>query len=210
MALREILRAGPTEVAALLTTLTEDFKRVSMHGVREELVERQAESLGFPLEKVYIPADSSNEEYERRMGATLARWKARGVRAVVFGDLFLEDVRRYRGQKLAAMGMEAVFPLWGRDPRRLAADFVQLGFRAVVTCVDTRQLDGSFAGRDYDTGFLAELPPRVDPCGENGEFHTFVHSGPLFPSAIAHRKGELVLRENRFLFCDVLPPAALE
>jgi len=203
MALHALKTSGACEVLALLTTVTEQYDRVSMHGVRTILLERQAQSLGLPVEKVYLGADASNEEYETRMRDKLAQYQARGVSSVAFGDLFLEDVRRYREENLSRVGMKGLFPLWGRDTSELAHSFIGLGFKAVVTCVDSSLLDGAFVGREFDDRFLAELPPAVDPCGENGEFHTFVYDGPLFQSEIAHKRGDIVLRDDRFFYCDL-------
>ena len=205
MALHELQSSGAYEVLAVLTTVTEQYDRVSMHGVRTVLLERQADSLGLPLEKVYIGANASNEEYEARMRDKLTYYQARGVSSVAFGDLFLEDVRRYREENLSRVGMKGLFPLWGRDTSELAHSFIDLGFKAVITCVDSNLLDGAFVGRDFDREFLSELPPAVDPCGENGEFHSFVYDGPLFRSRILHERGEIVLRDSRFYYCDLVP-----
>jgi uncharacterized protein (TIGR00290 family) len=205
MALHQLQSSGVYQVLALLTTVTEQYDRVSMHGVRTVLLERQSESLGLPLEKIYIGKDASNAEYEARMRDRLTYYQARDVSCVAFGDLYLEDVRRYREENLARVGMKGLFPLWGSDTRALAHSFIELGFKAVVTCVDSNLLDGAFVGRDFDESFLAELPPTVDPCGENGEFHSFVYDGPLFRSRVIHEKGEVVLRESRFYYCDLVP-----
>jgi uncharacterized protein (TIGR00290 family) len=205
MALHELQSSGAYEVLALLTTITEQYDRVSMHGVRTVLLERQADSLGLPLEKVHIGTNASNEEYEARMRDKLTSYQARGVTSVAFGDLFLEDVRKYREENLSRVGMKGLFPLWGRDTSKLAHSFIDLGFKAVITCVDSHLLDGAFVGRDFDRGFLSELPAAVDPCGENGEFHSFVYDGPLFRSRILHERGEIVLRDSRFYYCDLTP-----
>lgn len=194
-----------SEIAALLTTITADYDRVSMHGVRAALLEAQAESLGYPLEKVFISSNASEGEYAARMAQTMEKFRGLGVRGVVFGDVFLADVRKYREDKLAKVGMKAIFPLWGRDTAELARAFVKLGFKAVITCVDSQALDGRFAGRALDEQFLSELPAGVDPCGENGEYHSFVYDGPLFRTAVPYSVGEVVLREERFYFCDLLP-----
>ena len=204
MALRALRLTGEVRVASLLTTVTDEYDRISMHGVRRVLLERQAESLGLPLRPVLIPAQCVNAIYEQRMKEALEEQLAQGVRRVAFGDIFLEDLRAYREKNLAQIGMQALFPIWKRDTRALAKDFVRLGFRAIAVCVDPRALDPSFAGRELDSSFFADLPPSVDPCGENGEFHTFVFDGPIFQSAIAIRVGEKVLRDG-FCFCDVLP-----
>ena len=205
LALYEILKNPDLRVAALLTTLTAGYDRISMHGVRRELLKQQADALGLPLEKIYISQNASNDEYEANMGQALARWQAAGVTAVAFGDIFLEDLRRYREEKLAGMGLKALFPIWKKDTRDLALSLTALGFKAVITCVDTTLLPGSFAGREIDAQFLSELPPGVDPCGENGEFHSFVSEGPLFSHKVAYTLGEIVLRENRFSYCDLIP-----
>ncbi len=205
MALYELQMQGTCDVAALLTTVTRDYGRVSMHGVREELLDRQARALHLLLDKVYIGAGASNEDYEAAMRDTLYRYREQGIQRVVFGDIFLEDLRKYREDNLARVGMQALFPLWKRDTAELAHTFVDLGFKATVTCVDSEYLDRGFAGRDYDESFLADLPPAVDPCGENGEFHSFVYDGPVFREGVRFGRGEVVIRDNRFYFCDLVP-----
>jgi uncharacterized protein (TIGR00290 family) len=205
LALYEILKDQNYQVSALLTTLTEDYDRISMHGVRRSLLERQAAALGFPLEKVLISKNASNEEYEASMGQVLAKFKAAGVDSVLFGDIFLEDLRKYREDKLATLGLQGIFPLWKRDTRDLARSLSTLGFKAITTCVDTSILDGKFVGRLIDEQFLSELPATVDACGENGEYHSFVYAGPIFKQSVAFTLGEIVLRENRFNYCDLLP-----
>jgi uncharacterized protein (TIGR00290 family) len=192
------------DIVALLTTVTREFNRISMHGVRVGLLQRQAESLGIPLRTVEIPHPCSNAIYEQAMTDAWAQAHLQGVAAVICGDLFLEDVRRYREDRL--FGAKAcVFPLWHRPTRELAGEFIGLGFRAVLCCVDTQALPADFAGREFDEALLRDLPASVDPCGENGEFHTFVHAGPLFKTPIAFERGERVLREERFSYCDLLP-----
>ena len=205
MALHELRREGRYEVLALLTVLTEDYDRVSMHGVRRALLKRQAASLGLPLSQVVVAKDSSMEDYEAAMRRTLEHYAALGVSSVAFGDVSLEDLRRHREGKLAQVGMKAVFPIWKRDTAELARSFLDLGFKAVVTCVDSRVLDKAFVGRDFDERFLRDLPDGVDPCGENGEFHSFVYDGPVFAEEVPHDTGQVVLRDNRFWFCDLLP-----
>ena len=197
------LRRDGTKVAALLTTFTDDYDRVSMHGVRRALVRRQAAAAGVPLVEVGIPAACFDEVYAARMEAALRSPPLRDVEAVASGDLFLEDVRAYREEQLARAGKSALFPLWGRDTAALARSFIEDGFEAYVVCVDTRKLDASFTGREYDAAFLDELPPGIDPCGENGEFHTFVNAGPCFDHEIPCRVGEHVLREG-FAFADLV------
>jgi uncharacterized protein (TIGR00290 family) len=204
MALHALRAANDCRVTALLTTITEEYDRISMHGVRRALLERQAESLGLPLHAVLIPPQCINATYEERMKEALAQHFARGVRRVAFGDIFLEDLRIYREKNLAQVGMQALFPIWKRDTRELAREFVRLGFRAITVCVDPRVLDASFAGRELDASFFVDLPPGVDPCGENGEFHTFVFDGPVFKKPITCRVGEKVLRDD-FCFCDLQP-----
>jgi len=204
LALYEIQRSQRYEILSLLTTITEDYDRVSLHGVRRTLVEQQAKSLGLPLQEVFIPKDCSNKEYEARMKETLIRFKQVGVSRVVFGDIFLEEVRKYRENNLSKLGMKGLFPMWGRDSAELTRSFIALGFQAIVTCVDARALDKRFVGRIIDESFLAQLPPNVDPGGENGEFHSFVFDGPIFRERIAYKPGKQVLRDS-FYFCDLLP-----
>lgn len=203
-ALHELLRDPELRVVGLLTTITREFDRVSMHGVRRELNERQARALGLPLSNVEIPNPCSNADYEAAMSAALAPFLAANVRDVAFGDIFLEDLRRYREDKLAAVGMRARFPIFGRSTRELAEEFVALGFGATVTCLDPRALPATFAGRELDASFFADLPANVDPCGENGEYHTFTHSSPDFSAPIPVRTGETVERGG-FVFTDLLP-----
>lgn len=203
LALHALRRMPGVEVAGLLTTVTEDYDRISMHGVRRALLERQAEAAGLPLRIVLIPRECSNEEYGARMAAVLEEARETGVRRVAFGDLFLEDIRAYREERLAAVGMEALFPVWGRDTTALAREFLDLGFAATLVCVDTEALAPSFAGRSYDAELLRDLPDGVDPCGERGEFHTFVHAGPVFREPVPFRLGEVEDR-GRFVFRDLL------
>lgn len=203
-ALYETLRQGQFEVVGLLTTVTTAFGRVSMHGVREALLDRQLDAVGLPCRKIGIPSPCPNELYEREMTQALMAAKAEGIRHIVFGDLFLEDLRAYREAKLATVGFEAVFPLWRRDTPALAREMLAAGLGATLTCVDPRKVEPSFAGRDFDARLLAELPAGVDPCGENGEFHTFVTRGPMFRNGIEVARGEVVEREG-FVFADLLP-----
>ena len=205
LALYELQKVYNYKILALLTTITDGYDRISMHGVRNTLLEHQIESLGFPLEKIHISKDSSNEEYEVKMKNTLLRYRAQGVSLVAFGDIFLEDLRRYREENLLKIGLKGIFPLWRRDTTALAHTFIDLGFKAVVSCIDSKCLDKSFAGRVFDKQFLSELPDNVDPCGENGEFHSFVYGGPIFKRQIPYEKGEIVLRDNRFYYCDLIP-----
>ncbi len=207
MALHEIQRSRGYEIVSLLTTITEDYDRVSMHGVPRILIEQQAQSLGLPVEKVFIPKSCSNEEYESRMWEVHTRFKQVGVSSVVFGDILLEDVRKHREENLARVGMKGIFPIWGRDTAELTRTFICLGFQAIVTCVDSKVLNKGFAGRILDEQLLAELPAGVDPGGENGEFHSFVFDGPIFKEKIECRPGEVVFREG-FYFCDLVSTEA--
>jgi len=202
LALYELMHQGDYEIT-LLTTITDEYGRISMHGVREALLEQQAQALGCPLEKVYITPQSSNYEYETRMEEVMNRYKQQGVARVAFGDLFLQDIRQYRESNLSKLGMEAIFPLWGRDTRELADAFVALGFKAILTCVDARVMDGDFAGRYFDQELLSDFPENIDPCGENGEFHSFVFAGPIFKKTVDFSVGERVLRDERFSYCDL-------
>jgi len=204
MTLYENKRNGKYNVVALLTTVTRDFDRVSMHGVRRTLLRKQGEAVGLPIEEVRISKNAPNAEYEEQMKAVLERHKRKGVRDVLFGDLFLQDIRRYREERLASIGMRGVFPIWKRETAALAHFFVDEGFRAIVCCIDPKFLDRKFCGVEFDEAFLSRLPPRVDPCGENGEFHTFVYDGPIFKNAVEVRVGEVVLRDG-FCFADILP-----
>lgn len=204
LALYEIRKANNHSVAALLTTITEDYDRISMHGVRRALLEQQAEALGLPLKEILIPKDSTNAIYEARMRALLEEGLSEGIDTVAFGDIFLEDLKLYREKNLAQLGMTGLFPIWKRDSTELANTFIDLGFKAVLVCVDTAILDASFAGRPYDRELLRDLPPNVDPCGENGEFHSFAFDGPIFTHAILHTRGESVQRDH-YCFCDLVP-----
>lgn len=204
LALYELQQAQLYRVVALLTTVTRDYDRVSMHGVRRVLLERQAASLGLPLHEVFITKGATNQEYESRMAEAFSTYRERGIDAVVFGDLFLEEIRAYREQFLARHNMRGLYPVWHRDTTEFIKEFISLGFKAVITCVNTGLLDPSFAGLMIDDEFLAALPAHVDPCGENGEFHTFVFDGPNFKAAVKFSVGERVRRET-FYFCDLVP-----
>jgi uncharacterized protein (TIGR00290 family) len=203
-ALYETRRAGEVEVVKLLTTVTRDYARVSMHSTREALLDRQAAAAGLPLRKVYIPAKCDNAAYEVAMKDAMDEAAAEGATHVVFGDLFLQDIREYRETQLAKAGMKPLFPLWGRDTAVLAREMIAGGLKAYLTCVDPRKVPADFAGRSFDDALLADLPAGVDPCGENGEFHTVVVAGPMFKQLIAVRVGEVVQREG-FVFADVVP-----
>ncbi len=204
MALHSLLCNPEFEVVALLTTVTEGFDRISMHGVRRKLLHQQAESIGLPVEEVRIPPACVNPIYEARMAEAVLRFRNRGVLHVGFGDIFLEDLRAYREKKLLQADMTAIFPIWKEDTRELAARFMKDKFRAVTSCIDPKKLDRSFAGRELDAAFFHDLPEGVDPCGENGEFHTFVFDGPIFLSAIRLTIGPVVERDS-FVFCDLTP-----
>ena len=203
MALHCLLRDPQYEVVSLLTTVTEDFERISMHGVRRELLHLQAQSIGLPVEEVRIPPQCVNPVYEARMAEAVLRFRGQGVRHFAFGDIFLRDLREYREKKLLRENMSALFPIWDVDTRELAARFIRDGFRAYTACIDPGKLDKSFVGRELDSNFFRDLPEDVDPCGENGEFHTFVFDGPIFRSPIPVHTGQVVERDS-FIFCDLL------
>lgn len=200
LALHRLQQSGRYEVVALITTCNELYQRVSMHGVRTELLDLQAASLGLPVEKVFVGPAGSNEEYVERMNSALAGWRARGVTGCAFGDIFLADLRAWREAQLAKVGLEAVFPLWSENTSQLLTEFWAQGFRTTVCCVNDAWLDASFVGRELDADFVRSLPDGVDPCGENGEFHTFAHAGPIFRDPIPLAVGEKVYRP--------LPPSA--
>jgi uncharacterized protein (TIGR00290 family) len=204
MALHVLLRDPQFEVVSLLTTVTEGYERISMHGVRNELLRWQAASIGLPVEEVRIPPQCVNPVYEARMAEAVLRFRDRGVLHFGFGDIFLEDLRAYREQKLMHANMTALFPIWKIDTRELAARFLSDGFRGIAACIDPTKLDKSFAGRELDASFFQDLPDGVDPCGENGEFHTFVFDGPIFHAPIPVQVGQVVERDS-FVFCDLLP-----
>ena len=213
------------EIVGLLTTLSAEFDRISMHGVRRELLEEQAEVLGLPVEKVFLPTPprdaqcrlsaaatgftvfASNDSYEAAMLAVFQRARNSGVQGIVFGDIYLEDLRRYREMLLARAGLQGIFPLWGRSSRELVAQIIDAGIRSTVVCVDANRLERSFCGRELDHSFVAQLPRDADPCGERGEYHTFVHDAPAFRRPIACSKAECVWREP-FWFCDLVPAGA--
>lgn len=191
------------ELVGLLTTVNEVHSRVAMHAVRVELLKAQAKAVGLPLWKIPIPSPCSNGEYEAAMLAAIERAKSQGISTFAFGDLFLEDIRRYREERLGETGVSPIFPIWAMPTRELAYEMVKSGLRARVTCVDPKQLSESFVGREFDEQFLADLPPNVDPCGERGEFHTFAYDGPMFQHPVPVRLGEIVKRDG-FVFVDLL------
>ena len=204
MALHALLQQPQFRVLALLTTVTEGYERISMHGVRRELLHRQAASIGLPLREVPIPPQCINPVYEARMEQATRFFYNQGVRNIAFGDIFLEDLRAYREQNLKRIGMTALFPVWKRDTHDLIRHFHAHHFRAIAACIDPQVLAPGFAGRELEESFFRDLPPTVDPCGENGEFHTFVFDGPIFRFPIPVRTGEVVHRDG-FVFCDLLP-----
>jgi uncharacterized protein (TIGR00290 family) len=199
---------GDVEIVALLTTVNSTHSRVAMHAVRESLLDVQAEAVGLPLVKIPIPWPCPNEIYEQNMAGAIVQARSQGVTHMIFGDLFLEDIRKYREEKLKGTGITPLFPIWGIETRRLAHEMVDAGLQACLTCVDPKQLDPKFAGRTFDAALLADLPEGVDPCGEKGEFHTFAHAGPMFRAPIAVEVGEVVHRDG-FYFADVLPSNSL-
>jgi uncharacterized protein (TIGR00290 family) len=204
MALHALQQSPDVQIVALLTTVTETYDRISMHGVRRELLLRQVESIGIPIHEVRIPPQCVNPIYEQRMEEALRIHYVQGVRSIAFGDIFLGDLRAYRERNLARIGMTAIFPIWKRDTRELIRHFHAHKFRAITACIDPRILPHTFAGRELDDNFFRDLPPQADPCGENGEFHTFAFDGPIFRHAIPFRAGEVVERDA-FVFCDLLP-----
>ena len=201
------LRRQNIEVSALLTTLNEAADRVAMHGVRASLLQQQADAIGLPVWQIPLPLPCTNQEYEARMADACRRAVAEGFGAIAFGDLFLQDVRAYRERQLAGSGLTPVFPLWELPTAILARDMIDAGLRARLSCIDSRQIDASFAGREFDRALLSALPPSADPCGENGEFHTFVYDGPMFRQPLAIETGE-VRNVEGFIYTDLLCPGA--
>lgn len=208
MAAYHLMASQKYEIAALLTTVTEDFDRISMHGVRRELLEMQASALGIPLHVVLIPKDCSNDIYEARMSEAFNHFKNRDITKIAFGDLFLVDIKQYRDESLARHGMTGLYPIWMRDTDELVRTFIGLGFKAMLSCVDTQAIDASFAGREIDEQLLRDLPRSADPCGERGEYHSFVYAGPIFKNTIACQADETSMRLSRFNYCDILPRSA--
>ena len=204
LSLHEIQRSGDYQVVSLLTTINEYYDRVSIHGTRRVLLEQQAQALGLHLVKVLIPRDCSEEEYEARMMDVLSRAKSDDVNQVVFGDIFLEWIRERREKNLARLGMTPILPIWGRETLELTKSFISLGFKAVITCINTKVMPRSFLGRVLDESLLAELPAGVDPAGENGEFHSFVFDGPMFSRSIPFNLDKAVTRGS-YHFRDLLP-----
>jgi len=205
LALYEIQNKKEYEIVSLFSTITKDYDRVTMHGVRRVLLEEQARAIGIPVHEVFIPKNVSNEEYNSIMEKEMIEAKKNGISSVVFGDIFLEDVRKYREENLSKVSMKGIFPLWKRNSREIVMNFIKLGFKAIVVCVDSNALDKKFIGRIIDEKFLEELPEKVDPAGENGEYHTFVYDGPIFKKKVKFNEGEVVFRENRFYYLDLIP-----
>jgi uncharacterized protein (TIGR00290 family) len=207
MALHELLKAGDYEVVALLTSVSAEYRRISHHGVREVLLEQQAQAIGIPLEKVYLPSNNgqpcTNDVYEKIMADVMAKFQSQGVQTVAFGDLFLEDLRAWREANLAKAGMRGIFPIWKWGTTALARDVIARGFKAYLSCVEG-EVGPGFAGRAYDQSLLDDLPAGIDPCGENGEFHSFVHAGPIFANPVSVRVGDIVVRDGRY-YADLLP-----
>ena len=203
MALHHIRGSGEHRVVVLLTTVTDTYDRVSMHGVRRELLREQADAIGVPLTEIVVPARSSNAIYEQEMGKAFSQLHANGIRRVAFGDIFLEDLRDYRERQLATWSLKGLFPLWKQPTADLALAFIRDGFRAITVCVNPAALDAAFAGRPFNEAFLADLHADIDPCGENGEFHTFVFDGPIFTRPIAVSRGVAIERDD-FVFCDLI------
>ena len=212
IALDELMKTGDYDVVSLMTTVSEEYRRISHHGVREALLDEQARAIGVPLEKVYLPSGEpggcTNDVYEAIMSRVMAHYKARGVETVAFGDLFLEDLRAWREANLAKADMRGIFPIWKRDTTKVAHEVIQLGYKAYLSCVEPKVGSG-FVGRLYDEEFLQVLPSEIDPCGENGEFHSFVFDGPIFKRAVSVRVGEIVTRDGRY-YADLLPNESVE
>ncbi len=222
--LYKALQAGCYEINYLLTTVSSEFRRIIQHGVKEKLLDTQAESIGIPLKKLYMPINPDMETYNQMMKDVMADFKKQDIQASIFGDIFLEDLRKYREEKLSEVNMEAAFPIWNYSTSVLIKEFIEFGFKAVVVCVNENHLDKSFTGREIDNSFINDLPSNVDPCGENGEFHSFVFDGPVFKNPVNFSKGEIIKKiykpseadsankngytkipESVFWYCDLLP-----
>ena len=216
LCLYHALKDEQFDIKYLLTTVNGKYKRVSMHGVSEKLLNNQAKSIGLPIRKIYLPEFPNMEEYDQIISKELNTAKEKGIKLSIFGDIFLEDLRMYRENQLKKLGFVAAFPLWKRDTKEIAKEFIDLGFKSIIVSIDSRYLDKSFAGRIYDESFLNDLPDNVDPCGENGEFHSFVFDGPIFKTPISFKKGEIVYKEYKshskenpdekfgFWYCDLI------
>lgn len=203
-ALHVLRQRSDVEVVGLFSTVNQEFERVAMHAVRNELVKRQAESAGLPVQLIPIPFPCSNADYENIMGAFIKQVKQQGIDGIAFGDLYLEDIRNYREEKLANTGITPIFPLWGKDTRLLSEEMLQGGLRAIITCIDPKTMPSELAGKEYNQSFLQQLPTDVDPCGEKGEFHSFAFDGPAFKRPVNVAVGETVSRDG-FIFTDLLP-----
>jgi uncharacterized protein (TIGR00290 family) len=205
LAMHEILSSRQYQVVGLLTTITGDYDRIDMHDIRCSLIERQAESIGLPWEKVSISSHTSNADYEPSLVGALRKYQDLGVTSVVFGDIFREDLRKYRVLNLARLRMKAIFPLWKRDDFQLMESFITLGFKAIVSSINTHALDSRFVGRIIDWKFIFDFPKTADVCGEHGEYHTFVYDGPIFKQSVSYKVGKTLLRDNHFNYCDLMP-----
>jgi uncharacterized protein (TIGR00290 family) len=221
LALHKVIVSGEYDVKYLLTTVSSGFKRIIQHGVREELLEAQAESIGIPLHKLFLPENPDMEIYNSVIRESLMKFKEENIHTGIFGDIFLEDLRKYREEKLAEVNVNAVFPLWKMNTHELIKNFVESGFKAVIVCVNENYLDKSFAGREIDKNFINDLPAGVDPCGENGEYHSFVYDGPIFRKPVKFKRGEIIKKiyvssndnsdkytsvpETVFRYCDLIP-----
>mgnify|MGYP001168844399 FL=1 len=203
LALYELGKQPNWEVVRLMTTASLNYGRSSMHGIRTALAVKQAEAIGIPLDIIWLDNQDGAEGYERKMKKQLQSYLDHGIRHVAFGDLYLEDIKAYREKMNATVGMSSVFPVWGRPTKDFAKAFIDLGFKAIVVCVDTTQLDAAFCGREFNEDFLNDLPDGVDWCAENGEFHTFCYDGPIFKEPVPFQRGEKVLREGRFQYIDI-------
>lgn len=203
LALYEVQQAGRYEVVSLITTLSGEHKRSFMNNIREQLLERQSQSMGLAMEKVFVSEKDSKKDYESQMRKILKRHLTKGVKSVVFGDIFLEDLKRQRQNNLAKLKMKAIFPLWNKETSRLAKKIIRLGFKAIITCTDSSILNNNFTGREYDENFLSELGSNIDACGENGEFHTFVYDGPIFHKKVPFTKSKVIIKNKNFHYCDL-------
>lgn len=213
LALYRIMQSKDYEIKSLLTTVSQKYQRISMHGVRISLLEAQVDRIGLPLKKIFMPEEPSLNTYNKLMYHALSDLRKNDINTAVFGDIYLEDLRTYREKQLKSAGLNAIFPLWKTSTKQLASDFIQSGFKAIVVCIDESKLGKSFTGRDFNQTFINELPENIDPCGENGEFHTFVYDGPIFKKPVNFKKGDIVYRtykspkktkdEMGFWFCDL-------
>ncbi len=204
LALYEVQQAGLYEVVSLITTLSAEHKRSFMNNIKVQLLERQAQSTGMAMEKVFVSEKDSKKDYESQMRKILKRYLSKGVKSVVFGDIFIEDLKKQRQNNLAKLKMKALFPLWKQETSRLAKKIIRLGFKTIITCTDSSILSGNFTGREFDESFLSELPPDIDASGENGEFHTFVYDGPIFHKKVHFTKSKVIIKNKNFYYCDLI------